>query len=95
MSNFDIMEETVNKLCNSLIEKPQDWKFNSGTFQRLNDNIEYWDTILDGPITHLWKNSARVEVFSVEQGTRIRKAVNIARKRQASVVQQMVIDSFK
>lgn len=95
MSNFDIMEETVSKLCNSLIEKPQDWEFNSNTFKRLNDNIEYWDTALNGAITHLWKNSARVEIFSVEQGLRIREAVNIARKKQASIIQQMVINSFK
>lgn len=94
MSQYAVMEETVNKICKSLTEDPHSWKFETCTFKKKGTNIEYWST-LDGPIVDVWLGSGRNQVFSTEQGERIRKAYIIARERQASVLQEQVMASMK
>lgn len=95
MNQFDVMEETVKKICTSLVEEPRSWKFEAYTFKKRGTDVEYWSGSTDNsPIIELW-NSTRHVVFSVDQGKRIREAYKIARQTQASDLQEKIMASMK
>lgn len=94
MSLYDLMEETVNKICKSLEEESHKWIFETCTFTKKGTGIEYWCSG-DGPVVDIWSGSGRNQVFSSEQGNRIRKSYHIARQKQASVLQEKIISSMK
>lgn len=96
MSQFEIMNDTVNKLCNSLITKSHEWVFDICYFHNKNNpKIKYWHSVDNKPITEIWNGISTAEVFSCSQGEKILEAYNKARVNQASLAQQTVINSFK
>lgn len=94
MSNdFEFMDETVDKICESLRKEPHLWIFNPLTLEDTVSKITYW-VKPSGPITERWDHDA-VRVFSDKQGNKIREAYNYAQSVQASVLQKEIIDSYK
>ena len=94
MSQYNLMEETVRKLCKSLEEEPHDWEFETYTFKKKGDDIEYWSSG-SKPITEVWLGRNCNQVFSVDQGRRIRESYDIARQQQASILQEKIMLKFK
>lgn len=66
MSLYDLMEETVDKICKSLEEEPHKWKFETCTFTKKGTGIEYWCSG-DGPVVDIWLGSGRNQVFLVNK----------------------------
>lgn len=96
MSQFDVMEDTVTKICESLINEPFKWVFETCHFHHKNNpKIKYWDSISEDPVTEHWNGRSAVTVFSEEQGIRIRQAYLKARLVVANKTQQEIINSFK
>lgn len=89
------MDSAVDKLCKSLMEEPHLWRFETYTFNKRGDSMQYWGGTGEGPIMTIWNGSSQDTVSSYEQGKRIRRAYNVAREKQASVAQQKVIDSLR
>ena len=94
MSKFDYMEKTVNEICSSLENTPEHWKFETYTFKNILTDVEFWAGEGNSSITESLESGTADTVFSVEQGKRIRKSYNIARKKSASVRQQKINESF-
>lgn len=94
MNPYELMEETVDKLCKSLKEEPHAWKFETCTFKKKGTDIEYWCSG-GGPITEIWLGRGCNQVFSEQQGKRIRESYNIAKQTQASVLQEKIMKSFQ
>ena len=96
MSQFDIMENTVNKLCESLINEPHNWVFETCHFHhKSNPTLKYWISFSDAPITEHWNGQTTHAVFSKDQGKLIRQAYKKARTVVADKTQQAIINSFK
>lgn len=94
MSQFDIMNDTVDEICKSLVEEPHQWEFGSCTFKHKLANIEYWGDASSSSITHVWAGYTRSQVFSTQQGEKIAEAYKKAREVQGDVDQQKVISSM-
>lgn len=91
---FSYMNSAVEAMCDSLINEPHLWLFGVHTFHKKGSSIEYWSARTDC-IRETWNGHTCEKVFSVEQGYKIKKAYDIARKKQASKTQKKVIDQFK
>lgn len=95
MNDFSIMNETVDIICESLENTPENWEFDVCTLSLKNSGIMYWDSSY-GPITEQWiQGSARIKVFSSDQGWRIRDSLNIAKAKIGTKAQQNIINTFK
>lgn len=94
--NYEIMDDVVEKLCDSLINHPEQWVFNTYTFyHKANPKIEYWSHGVES-ITETYSSVLKCDkVFSHDQGKRIYNAYLKARETQATVQQQKIINAFK
>lgn len=90
-NEFSFMDETVEKICKSLIEEPHVWVFRGLTFysSRSAVKIEYWSS---NPAL-IWSGTDTARIFSSQQGSRIEQAMKIAQRSQASELQKKVIQS--
>lgn len=95
MTDFEYMNDAVDALCNSLIEEPEKWLFETHTFRKIGSDLKYWGSSWDSSIVSTWNGSSRDIVFSYEQGQRIRIAYDTARAKQASCAQSKVIKDFQ
>lgn len=96
MSQFDTMESTVEKICNSLYTKPNDWYFDTVTFHlKSRPDVKYWCATDITPITELWDGVTAHVVFSEEQGKRILKAYLSARSVIANSIQSKIKSCFE
>ena len=97
--NFEHMEETVDKICKSLLNEPHQWVIGSPTFHKKGTDLEIQhDTVClfkDTEITRIWNGHSFEVVFSYEQGKKLRRAFNFARDKQASCSQQKLKNIFK
>lgn len=95
MSDYAYMEDAVQAICDSLVSEPHKWVVNTYTFKKGWSGPSYWTSIGDNaPITEIWNGFDSHQVFSIEQGKRIREAYNIMRRTQASEHQKKVINSM-
>ena len=94
MSQFDIMNDTVEEICKSLVEEPHKWEFNRFTFKHKRAKVEYLGCTGSQSITTIWNGSSQNQVFSDEQGRKIAVAYKKARKLQAEAAQLKVISSM-
>lgn len=90
-SEYEYMQETVDEICRSLIENPEDWVFTTHTFNKKGSDVEYWDSSSHYAITCTWDGYNTNTVFSVKQGRIIREAYMKAREKQASNAQLQVV----
>jgi hypothetical protein len=97
MLDYSVMDETVEKLCDSLINNSHEWVFETFTFYSIKckPKIEYWSAIADKSITQVYFGGSRETVFSEKQGEKIYLAYVLAKNKQASLKQQQIIQSFK
>lgn len=95
MKEFKYMEDTVNKICESLINEPHLWVFETNKFTKENSGVWFWSSLVNSEsITQTWDGASVSTVFSYEQGERIKEAYDIARQKQASVKQQKIIEAM-
>lgn len=94
MSQFDIMNDTVEEICKSLVEEPHQWEFSTYTFKHKRAKVEYWGCTDSQSITNIWNGRSQNQVFSDEQGRKIAAAYKKARKLQADDAQLKVISSM-
>ena len=94
MSQFDVMNDTVEAICKSLVEEPQQWEFSTYTFKHKRSKVEYWGDMRHHSITNIWNGRSQNQVFSDEQGRKIAEAYKKARKLQADAAQLKVISSM-
>lgn len=94
MSKFDIMNDTVEAICKSLVEEPQQWEFRTYTFKHKRAKVEYWGDMSSRSITHVWTGRDRSQVFSNEQGRKIAAAYKKARELLADSTQLKVISDM-
>lgn len=92
--NYEIMDDTVEKLCQSLENHSEEWVLVGLTiYNKSNPKIHYW--VDHFSITKIHNNSGIFKVFSHTQGQKIYNAYLKAKGTQATVQQQKVIDAFK
>lgn len=91
MNNFKYMDKTVDDICNSLINEPEQWKFGVFRFNKNGSNIDY--SVDLNSVTKVWEGGDVHTVFSYEQGEKIVRAYRIAREKQASTLQKNIIES--
>ena len=94
MSQFDIMNDTVEEICKSLVEEPHKWEFNRFTFKHKRAKVEYLGCTGSQSITTIWNGSSQNQVFSDEQGRKIAAAYKKARQLQGGADQQRVISAM-
>jgi hypothetical protein len=93
--SFEHMNGAVDAICNSLMNEPHKWVFETYTFYNKGyKNTEYWSGYgHNDPITTIWVGTCE-DIFSESQGKRIREAYKVARAKQASESQKKVIESM-
>ncbi|MCG9964606.1 hypothetical protein [Shewanella cutis] len=96
MSRFDLMADTVKKICESLRNEPEKWVFETHTFYHVNSpRVTYWRTNPNLSITDVWDGHALHTVFSKEQGREIQLSLIKARESQANDKMKMVIEAMQ
>ena len=96
MNNYENMEETVTKICNSLRQNPHDWHFDIVRFhKKSNPETEYSFNSDQLPVTKVWTDSSTFRVFSDKQGERILQSVLYARSVVSNSLQKQIQDCFK
>lgn len=93
--DFSIMDETVAKICNSLITEPEKWTF--GIFDIVSPSSLGTLVIVNGlqdtftSVRHSRRSVLNERVFSYEQGQKIRNAYYQALSITGSKKQQKII----
>lgn len=90
MQNFDIMEPVVEAICNSLETEPESWTFKPHIMW--HPEFKVFSTS-SSSITHAWDSTRKIEVFSEEQGKRIKKSYDLAYSKIGNTTQQKLIKS--
>lgn len=95
MKDFKYMDDVVDAICKSLIEESSRWQFNVHTFHKKGSGTKYWCASGSyDSITQTWNGHTTTQVFSYEQGEKIKEAYDIAREKQASVAQQKILNEY-
>jgi hypothetical protein len=94
MIDFSIMDAVVADICKSLEDGIDEWEFRTCTINKKGTNTEYW--VASGvPVTEIWsRDGGASQVFSKEQGLRIRYALCKRKEIIASNRQRELIQSF-
>lgn len=75
---FEKMWPTVDVICDSLVRRPRDWVIKTHTIKHKPTGQVYWSgTGTYTPITESYSGRAAKQVFSAEQGEKIRDALNL------------------
>lgn len=90
--NYDIMEDTVRKLCHSLTHEPERWDIEVHTLEDTKTGVQYW--IHPHTMFELFNGRGKTQVFSHEQGLRVRQAFEKLCVIKATIAQEKVIKSL-
>ena len=88
--NYEIMQETVDKLCKDMLDNPQSYTVGTWTFNKIGCDTEYWRA---DSATSIWDGNTIIQVFSHKQGRQLADALNFVLERHGSIVQQKIIEN--
>lgn len=87
MSNYEFMQETVDKISASAEHEPGKWTIDSTCAYHTDWNVQHWREDLQ----KIWTGCTTEEVFSLSQAKQLQKAFLKLAGKKASVAQEAVI----